>query len=69
MYSARKRVAAIPRSSMGTNPNSSSARPMSPVPLSLRKGVEMVMPGDNTKMKIKLIYPIALEEGMRFRDS
>jgi len=32
----------------------------------LPKGVEMVMPGDNTKMTIKLIYPVALEEGERF---
>ncbi len=29
-------------------------------------GVEMVMPGDNVAMKIKLIYPVALEEGLRF---
>jgi elongation factor Tu len=26
----------------------------------------MVMPGDNTKMKIKLIYPVAMEKGLRF---
>ncbi len=32
----------------------------------LGEGVEMVMPGDNTKMNAKLIVPIALEEGMRF---
>lgn len=32
----------------------------------LPKGVEMVMPGDNIKMKIKLIVPVALEEGLRF---
>jgi elongation factor Tu len=32
----------------------------------LPDGVEMVMPGDNTKMKIKLIYPMAMEEGLRF---
>lgn len=32
----------------------------------LPKGVEMVMPGDNIKMTIKLIYPVALEEGLRF---
>jgi len=24
------------------------------------------MPGDNVKMKIKLIYPVAIEEGLRF---
>ncbi len=24
------------------------------------------MPGDNTKMKISLIYPVALEKGLRF---
>jgi elongation factor Tu len=34
--------------------------------VTLAEGVEMVMPGDNAKMKIKLIAPIALEEGMRF---
>jgi elongation factor Tu len=32
----------------------------------LPKGVEMVMPGDNIKMTIKLIYPVALESGLRF---
>jgi elongation factor Tu len=32
----------------------------------LPEGVEMVMPGDNIKMKIKLIYPVALEAGSRF---
>ncbi len=29
-------------------------------------GAEMVMPGDNVLLKIKLIYPIAMEEGLRF---
>ena len=32
----------------------------------LPEGVEMVMPGDNTKMDIELITPIAMEEGLRF---
>ncbi len=32
----------------------------------LPKGVEMVMPGDDIKMTIKLIYPVALETGLRF---
>jgi elongation factor Tu len=32
----------------------------------LQEGVEMVMPGDNTKMTIELITPIAVEDGMRF---
>lgn len=32
----------------------------------LPKGVEMVMPGDNTKMTVKLIVPVAIEEGLRF---
>lgn len=32
----------------------------------LPEGVEMVMPGDNTVMKVELIKPVALEEGMRF---
>ena len=34
--------------------------------IQLPEGVEMVMPGDNINMKINLIYPIALEEGLRF---
>ncbi len=34
--------------------------------VTLQEGVEMVMPGDNAKMKVKLIQPVALEEGMRF---
>ncbi len=32
----------------------------------LGEGVEMVMPGDNVGMKVKLIAPIAMEEGLRF---
>jgi elongation factor Tu len=32
----------------------------------LPAGIEMVMPGDNAKMTVKLIVPVALEEGMRF---
>jgi len=34
--------------------------------IELPEGMEMVMPGDNVKMKIKLIYPVALEKGLRF---
>ena len=34
--------------------------------IELPEGVEMVMPGDNITMKIKLIYPVALEKGLRF---
>jgi len=32
----------------------------------LPEGVEMVMPGDNIKMVVELINPIAMEEGLRF---
>jgi elongation factor Tu len=32
----------------------------------LPEGVEMVMPGDNVNMKVSLIAPIAMEEGLRF---
>src|ERR1700752_1119415 len=32
----------------------------------LPEGVEMVMPGDNIKMVVSLIAPIAMEEGLRF---
>ncbi|KKU95893.1 MAG: Elongation factor Tu [Candidatus Gottesmanbacteria bacterium GW2011_GWA1_48_13] len=34
--------------------------------VTLPSGVEMVMPGDSTKMTAKLIVPVALEEGLRF---
>ncbi len=32
----------------------------------LPEGTEMVLPGDNTEMKVDLIQPIAMEEGLRF---
>ncbi|OUD11996.1 translation elongation factor Tu [Thioflexithrix psekupsensis] len=32
----------------------------------LPEGIEMVMPGDNVKVTVKLINPIAMEEGLRF---
>jgi elongation factor Tu len=32
----------------------------------LPDGVEMVMPGDNVTITVKLIYPVALEKGLRF---
>jgi elongation factor Tu len=32
----------------------------------LPEGVEMVMPGDNVKMVVSLIHPIAMDEGLRF---
>jgi elongation factor Tu len=32
----------------------------------LPEGIEMVMPGDNVKMTVKLINPIAMEDGLRF---
>ncbi len=34
--------------------------------INLAEGTEMVMPGDNTVMKVELISPIAMEEGLRF---
>ena len=34
--------------------------------IQLPDGVEMVMPGDNIEMNIKLITPVALEEQLRF---
>ena len=34
--------------------------------VTLPEGTEMVMPGDNTTMSVKLIQPIAMEEGLRF---
>jgi elongation factor Tu len=34
--------------------------------VTLPSGIEMVMPGDNAKMTVKLIVPVAMEEGLRF---
>ncbi|WP_330309338.1 MULTISPECIES: elongation factor Tu [unclassified Streptomyces] len=34
--------------------------------VTLPKGTEMVMPGDNTTMHVQLIQPIAMEEGLKF---
>lgn len=34
--------------------------------VTLPEGTEMVMPGDNIAMKVKLIAPIAMDEGLRF---
>jgi len=34
--------------------------------VTLTESVEMVMPGDNVRLKVKLITPVALEEGLRF---
>jgi elongation factor Tu len=34
--------------------------------VTLPEGIEMVMPGDHAKMKVKLIQPVAMEEGFRF---
>lgn len=34
--------------------------------ISLLEGKEMIMPGDNAKLKVVLIAPVAMEEGLRF---
>ncbi len=34
--------------------------------ITLPEGVEMVMPGDNVTLTVKLIYPVALEKGLKF---
>ena len=34
--------------------------------ITLKEGVEMVMPGDNTSISVELIAPIAMEKGLRF---
>ena len=34
--------------------------------VTLQEGVEMVMPGDNVKLNVELIAPIAMDEGLRF---
>jgi elongation factor Tu len=32
----------------------------------LPEGTEMVMPGDNVTIKLHLIYPVAMDKGLRF---
>ena len=34
--------------------------------IKLPEGVEMVMPGDNATFEVKLIQPIAMDQGLRF---
>ncbi|MCK9467472.1 MAG: elongation factor Tu [Candidatus Absconditabacterales bacterium] len=34
--------------------------------IALKDGTEMIMPGDNAKIDVELIYPVAMEEGLRF---
>ncbi|MBV8742869.1 MAG: elongation factor Tu, partial [Sinobacteraceae bacterium] len=34
--------------------------------IELPSGTEMIMPGDNIKITVELISPIAMEEGLRF---
>ena len=34
--------------------------------VSLPEGTEMVMPGDNVQLTVKLIAPIAMDQGLRF---
>lgn len=34
--------------------------------VTMEEGVDMVMPGDNTTINVELIYPIAMEKGLRF---
>jgi elongation factor Tu len=34
--------------------------------IALKAGVEMIMPGDNAKIDVELIYEVAMEEGLRF---
>lgn len=34
--------------------------------ITLKDGVEMIMPGDNSQIIVELIYPVAMEEGLRF---
>ena len=34
--------------------------------IELANGVEMIMPGDNAQITVELIYPVAMEEGLRF---
>ena len=62
---ARKKAGGTRRSSGATGPQFSSAPPTSPARSTCR-GVEMVMPGDNVRIVVSLIAPIAMDEGLRF---
>jgi len=65
MCCPKMREDAILLSLMGTDLNFISGLDVTGV-VNLQEGVEMIMPGDNTEMEIKLISPIAMEEGQRF---
>jgi len=34
--------------------------------ITLPEGIEMVMPGDNVEIKVKLITPVAINQGLQF---
>ena len=62
----RTRAAAIPRSSRGYRPQFYFRTTDITGAVTLPEGVEMVMPGDNIKMVVSLINPVAMDEGLRF---
>ena len=63
---ARKKADGTPRSSVTTGPSSTFRTTDVTGAVTLPDGTEMVMPGDNIKMTVKLIAPIAMDEGLRF---
>jgi len=64
--SARTRVVATRRSSTTTVPQFYFRTTDVTGVVTLPEGTEMVMPGDNTEMRVDLIQSIAMEEGLRF---
>ena len=59
-------MGAITRFLMGIGRSFISVRTDVTGSIRLDEGTEMVMPGDNTEMRVELIHPIAMDEGLRF---
>ncbi len=66
IFFQKMKVEDILHSLMVTDHNFILEQLMLLVLLLLPEGTEMVMPGDNVKMKVELISEIAMEEGLRF---
>jgi elongation factor Tu len=66
MCSPKKKVDVTPRFFKGYKPQFYIRTTDVTGDVTLPEGSEMVMPGDTVKLKVSLIAPVAMEEGMRF---
>ena len=62
----RRKAAGTRHSSADIGRNFTSARPTSPAAANLVGEAEMCMPGDNARLSVELITPIAMDDGVRF---